>query len=58
MVTKNNLHRIRHNLSNMAYLTFDSNTPEQRHAFNEAVNELDRLIREMEKEYDQENEEV
>lgn len=40
----------------MAYLTFDSNTPEQRHAFNEAVIELDRLIREMEKEYDQEEE--
>ena len=56
MVTKNNLHRIRHNLSNMAYLTFDTNTPEQRQAFNDAVNELDRLIREMEKEYDQEKE--
>jgi hypothetical protein len=40
----------------MAYLTFDTNTPEQRQAFNDAVNELDRLIREMEKEYDQEKE--
>lgn len=52
-MTKHDLHRVRINLSNMAYITFDDNTATQRGIFNEAVAELDRLIREMEKEYDE-----
>jgi hypothetical protein len=48
---KENFHKIRHMLSNMAYYTFEDNNQKQRAALMEAIAEVDRIIRLMDKAY-------
>jgi hypothetical protein len=53
MLTKADLHRLRYTIDTMAYSTFDENSGKQRLALNEALDEIDRLIRKADAEFDQ-----
>jgi hypothetical protein len=53
MLTKADLHRLRYILDTTAYNTFDENNGKQRLALNEAIDEIDRLIRKADAEFDQ-----
>lgn len=53
MITKADLHRLRYILDTTAYNTFEENNGKQRLALNEVIDELDRLIRKADAEFDQ-----
>jgi len=48
---KEKLHRIRYMLNNLAYNTFDDNNKEQRAALQEALLEIDTMIKRLDREY-------
>jgi hypothetical protein len=53
MLTKADLHRLRYDLDTLAYKTFDENSGPQRSALNIMIDEIDRLIRKADAEFDQ-----
>jgi hypothetical protein len=45
---KEQIHQSIQELNNIAYVTFDTNTPEQRQAFNQAIDVLQKLVKQLE----------
>jgi hypothetical protein len=49
---KEKLHRIRYMLNNLAYYTFDENSSDQKAALQEALSEVDNIIKQLDKQFE------
>jgi hypothetical protein len=49
---KEKLHRIRYMLNNLAYYTFDENSSDQKAVLQEALSEVDNIIKQLDKQFE------